>query len=77
MLEAAWADARARLTDVGRLGDLLDRAADNMLHVDLKRVSPLAVPLLVMIGQESVAQGSVDDALLMEAESLAGIAMTP
>jgi hypothetical protein len=24
-----------------------------------------------------VAQGSVDDALLMEAESLAGIAMTP
>jgi ATP-dependent Lhr-like helicase len=77
LLEAAWADARTRLTDVGRLGDLLDRAADTMLHVDLERVSPLAVPLLVMIGRESVAQGSVDDALLMEAESLAGIAMTP
>ena len=77
LLEAAWADARARLTDVGRLGDLLDRAADTMLHVDLERVSPLAVPLLVMIGRESVAQGSVDDELLMEAESLAGIAMTP
>ena len=77
LLEAAWADARARLTDVGRLGDLLDRAADTMLHVDLDRVSPLAVPLLVMIGRESVAQGSVDDALLLEAESLAGIAMTP
>lgn len=77
LLEAAWADARARLTDVGRLGDLLDRAADSMLHVDLERVSPLAVPLLVMIGRESVAQGSVDDELLMEAESLAGVAMTP
>jgi ATP-dependent Lhr-like helicase len=77
LLEAAWADARTRLTDVGRLGDLLGRAADTMLHVDLERVSPLAVPLLVMIGRESVAQGSVDDALLMEAESLAGIAMTP
>lgn len=77
LLEAAWADARARLTDVGRLGDLLDRAADTMLHVELERVSPLAVPLLVMIGRESVAQGSVDDELLMEAESLAGIAMTP
>jgi ATP-dependent helicase Lhr and Lhr-like helicase len=77
LLEAAWADARARLTDVGRLGDLLDRAADTMLHVDLERVSPLAVPLLVMIGRESVAQGSVDDALLLEAESLAGVAMTP
>mgnify|MGYP006187363805 FL=1 len=77
LLEAAWADARARLTDVGRLGDLLDRATDTMLHVELERVSPLAVPLLVMIGRESVAQGSVDDELLMEAESLAGIAMTP
>ncbi|OYZ86900.1 MAG: DNA ligase-associated DEXH box helicase [Sphingomonadales bacterium 17-56-6] len=77
LLQAAWADARARLTDVGRLGDLLDRAADTMLHVDLQRVSPLAVPLLVMIGRESVAQGSVDDALLMEAETLAGVAMTP
>jgi ATP-dependent Lhr-like helicase len=77
LLEAAWADARTRLTDVGRLGDLLDRAANIMLHVDLERVSPLAVPLLVMIGRESVAQGSVDDALLMEAESLAGIAITP
>ncbi len=77
LLEAAWADARARLTDVGRLGNLLDRAADTMLHVDLERVSPLAVPLLVMIGRESVAQGSVDDELLLEAESLAGVAMTP
>ncbi|MEP7350290.1 MAG: ligase-associated DNA damage response DEXH box helicase [Sphingorhabdus sp.] len=77
LLEAAWADARAKLTDVGRLGDLLDRAVGSMLHVDLERVSPLAVPLLVMIGRESVAQGSVDDALLLEAESLAGIAMTP
>jgi ATP-dependent Lhr-like helicase len=77
LLQAAWADARARLTDVGRLGDLLDRAAGTMLHIRLERVSPMAVPVLVMIGRESVAQGSVDDALLVEAESLAGLAMTP
>jgi ATP-dependent helicase Lhr and Lhr-like helicase len=77
LLEAAWADARAKMTDVGRLGDLLDRAADTMLHVPLDRISPMAVPLMVMIGRESVAQGSVDDALLMEAETLAGLAMTP
>jgi ATP-dependent helicase Lhr and Lhr-like helicase len=77
LLEAAWADARARLTDVGRLGDLLDRAAGTMLHMQLERVSPMAVPVLVMIGRESVAQGSADDALLIEAESLAGLAMTP
>ena len=77
LLEAAWADARTRLTDVGRLGDLLDRATSTMLHVELDRVTPLAVPLMVMIGRESVAQGSVDDALIIEAESMAGLAMTP
>jgi ATP-dependent helicase Lhr and Lhr-like helicase len=77
LIEAAWQDARARLTDVGRLGDLLDRAVDSMLHVELERVSPLAVPLMVIIGRESVAQGGADDMLLMEAEALANVAMTP
>ena len=75
LLEAAWADARARMTDVGRLADLLDRAAGTMLHVDLDRVTPLAVPVLAMIGRESVAQGTADDELLIEAESLAAAAM--
>lgn len=75
LLRAAWADARARMTDVGRLGDLLDRAADTMLHIDLPRVTPMAVPVLVMIGRETVAQGLADDALLIEAEALAAEAM--
>ena len=75
LLKAAWADARARMTDVGRLADLLDRAADTMVHVPLARVSPLAVPVLVMIGRESVPQGLADDALLIEAEALAAEAM--
>ncbi len=75
LLEAAWADARARMTDVGRLADLLDRAADTMIHVDLPRVTPLAVPVLTLIGREKVATGSADDALLIEAEALAAEAM--
>ncbi|MCP9221737.1 ligase-associated DNA damage response DEXH box helicase [Erythrobacter sp. LQ02-29] len=75
LLEAAWADARQRMTDVGRLGDLLDSAAERLEHVELDRVSPLAVPVMVMIGRESVPQGAVDDELLLEAESLAAAAM--
>jgi ATP-dependent Lhr-like helicase len=75
LMKAAWADARTKLTDVGRLASLLDRAANTMVHVDLPHVSPLAVPVLVLIGREHVAQGSVDDALLIEAEALAEIAM--
>jgi len=75
LLKAAWADARARMTDVGRLANLLDRAADAIVHVDLPRVSPLAVPVLVLIGRERVATGTADDELLMEAEGLAAEAM--
>lgn len=75
LLQAAWDDARARMTDVGRLANLLDRAGGTMLHVDLERVSPLAVPVLVLIGREKVATGSADDDLLIEAEALAAEAM--
>lgn len=75
LLEAAWADARERLTDIGRLQELLERSQDQLLHVELDRVSPLAVPVMVMIGRESVPQGAVDDELLLEAESLASAAM--
>ncbi|MCP5395568.1 MAG: ligase-associated DNA damage response DEXH box helicase [Sphingomonadaceae bacterium] len=75
LLEAAWADARARMTDVGRLADLLDRAEEQLVHVELERVSPLAVPVMTMIGREAVPQGSVDEELLLEAESLVAAAM--
>jgi ATP-dependent Lhr-like helicase len=75
LLRAAWEDARQRMTDVGRLADLLDRAEGTMVHVDLERVSPMAVPVLVMIGRERTAQGLTDDFLLLEAESLAREAM--
>lgn len=75
LIEAAWADARERMTDFGRLAALLDRAKDQLHHVVLDRVSPLAVPVLVMIGREQLPQGAADDELLIEAESLAGAAM--
>ncbi len=75
LLQAAWDDARARMTDVGRLANLLDRAAETMVHIDLPRVSPLAVPVLVLIGRERISTSQGDDALLIEAEALAAEAM--
>ncbi|MET0180800.1 MAG: helicase-related protein, partial [Novosphingobium sp.] len=77
LLQAAWADARTRMTDVGRVGDLLERAARQLVHVRLERVSPLAVPVMVMIGRERLPAGAVDDELLLEAEGLAAAAMRP
>lgn len=75
LLRAAWEDARTRLTDVARLGSLLERAVGTMVHVTLDRVSPLAVPVLIMIGRERAPAGTAEDELLIEAEALAETAM--
>lgn len=66
LLRAAWDDAAEGLIDIHRLGALLKRIKNQILHRDLERVSPLAVPVLLEIGRESI-QGSADDALLAEA----------
>ncbi len=75
LLRAAWADARARMTELGRLARLVDRAAATMVHVTASRVTPLAVPLMVVIGREAAPAGTADEALLIEAEALAAEAM--
>ena len=75
LLQAAWADARQKMTDVARVGEVLDRAQASIRHQRLARVSPLAVPTLTMIGRESLPAGAADDELLLEAEALAALAM--
>jgi ATP-dependent Lhr-like helicase len=56
---------------------VLDRAAREVDHVRLDRISPLSVPVLSMIGRESLPAGTADDMLLEEAETLAAAAMRP
>jgi ATP-dependent Lhr-like helicase len=75
MLRAAWSDARTRLTELGRLIRLVDRAAATMVHVAAERITPIAVPLMVIVGREAAPAGTADDALLIEAEALAAEAM--
>ena len=74
LLTAAWTDARSKLTDIERLGALLDLAQRNLVLMALPRVSPLAVPVLLEVGRERVA-GAADTALLLEANALAAEAM--
>lgn len=75
LLRAAWEDARLRLTDVARLADVLERSGHTIVHKRLERVSPMAVPLLIIIGREGVTQPATEEALLAEAEAIAAEAM--
>ena len=63
------------MTELGRLARLVDRAAATMVHVKADRVTPLAIPLMVVIGREALPSGAADDALLIEAESMVAEAM--
>ena len=76
LLRAAWDDARARVTELGRLVRLVDRAAATMVHVEAERITPMAVPLMVIVGREALPAGAeADETLLMQAEALAEEAM--
>jgi ATP-dependent helicase Lhr and Lhr-like helicase len=66
LLRATRAEAAVGLMDVRRLADLLVSVQGRIVHRALDRVSPLAVPVLIEIGKESVA-GAADEALLAEA----------
>ncbi|MES1202547.1 MAG: ligase-associated DNA damage response DEXH box helicase [Pseudomonadota bacterium] len=66
LLDAAFQDAGEGMLDIRRLGDLLTRAKDHIVHVDLDRISPFAVPVMMEIGRESV-DGEAREALLEEA----------
>ncbi len=70
LLRATRADAAGGLTDLARLGLLLARAQGRMTVRRLDRVSPLAVPVLLDIGRESVRTADDEDALLAETELL-------
>jgi len=77
LLRAAWDDARRRMTELGRLVRLVDRASATMLHVVTDRITPMAVPLMVIVGRESLPPGAeADEALLTQAEALAQEAMS-
>jgi len=75
LIRAAWDDARTRMTELGRLVRLVDRAAATMVHVEADRITPMAVPLMVIVGREAAPAGTAEEALLYEAEALAAAAM--
>jgi ATP-dependent helicase Lhr and Lhr-like helicase len=68
LLRAARADAATGLLDIRRLGDMLSRIRGRITHQPLDHVSPLAVPVMLEIGRESV-YGEAAEALLAQAEA--------
>ena len=66
LLRAARADAATGLLDIRRLADMLSRIRGRIVHKALDHVSPLAVPVMLEIGRETV-YGEAANSLLAEA----------
>jgi ATP-dependent helicase Lhr and Lhr-like helicase len=76
LLEAAWEDASTGLLDIRRLGEFLRRIKGRIRYKALDHVSPLAVPVLLEIGQELVnAKGAAESILREAADALVREAM--
>ncbi|MGE0093210.1 MAG: ligase-associated DNA damage response DEXH box helicase [Alphaproteobacteria bacterium] len=75
LLRATRQDAARGLTDVRRLADMLTRVQGRIVHRALDRISPLAVPVLLEIGRESVHGAAVDELFVEAAEELIEEAM--
>ena len=63
LLEATRQDSARGLTDIRRLSDLLIRFENKITHVDLPRISALAIPLLLEVGRESVMSSAFETML--------------
>ncbi|MBM3599727.1 MAG: ligase-associated DNA damage response DEXH box helicase [Alphaproteobacteria bacterium] len=70
LLRATRADAASDLVDLRRLSGMLARIKGWIRHQRLDRISPLAIPILLEIGRESVAGSAIDDLIEEAAEEL-------
>lgn len=70
VLQAAWRDAGRGLLDIHRLGDALARFQAGIRHLDLDRISPLAVPVMLEIGKEAIHGEGHESILEENAEDL-------
>lgn len=66
LMQATRIDAATGLLDVRRLGDMLKRIKGHIVHQPLDEISPMAVPLMLEIGRESIP-GEANEMLLAEA----------
>ena len=70
LIQATRRDAARGLLDIERLGVLLRRIRDHIVHKPLDRISPLAVPVLLDIGKTAIFGEAREGAMADAADEL-------
>nr|WP_248307248.1 MULTISPECIES: ligase-associated DNA damage response DEXH box helicase [unclassified Devosia] len=76
LIQATRRDAARGLLDIERLGQMLRRIRQHIVHKPLHRVSPLAVPILLDIGREPIYGEGRESAMADAADELMREAMS-
>ncbi|KFC68094.1 Helicase domain protein [Devosia sp. LC5] len=70
LIQATRRDAARGLLDIERLGDMLARIRNHVVHQPLDHISPLAVPLMLDIGREPIFGEGRESAMADAADEL-------
>ncbi|WP_036221219.1 ligase-associated DNA damage response DEXH box helicase [Maritalea myrionectae] len=70
LMQATRRDAARGLLDIERLGHCLKRIKRHIIHQNLDRISPLAVPVMLEIGKEPIFGEGRESVLVEAAEEL-------
>lgn len=70
MLRVTRAEAMRGLVDIGRIEEMLARRRGRIDHVAAARLTPLAAPLLLEVGQVPIKGLSAEEAILADEASL-------
>jgi ATP-dependent Lhr-like helicase len=70
LIQATRRDAARGLLDIERLGAMLKRVKQHILHKPLQQVSPLAVPVLLDIGKTPISGEARESAMVDAADEL-------
>lgn len=70
LIQATRRDAARGLLDIERLGDMLRRIRNHIVHQPLEHISPLAVPLMLDIGREPIFGEGRESAMADAADEL-------
>lgn len=65
LLRAARQEASSNLLDLRRLGAMLARVKGHLAHKRLTKISPLAVPIMLEVGRETIYGAGREESLLM------------
>ncbi len=75
LMQAAFADAGEGYLNLKRLGALLRRITNRIVHRDLPHVSPFAAPVMLELGRVGI-KGAAEEAILEDAAALIEEAMS-